>query len=236
MHILIIEDSMETTEHVARSLQEAGHQVAVAKDGPSGLRTLQSLQFDLLIVDRMLPGLDGLSVVQLIRAQGSTIPVLFLSALDGIDDRVNGLDAGGDDYLVKPFSMRELEARVAALGRRSSLAAKEETILRAGTLEMNLVSRVVMRGGTVIELLPREWELLEYLLRNKGRVVTRRMLLEKIWDFHFDPRTNVVETHISRLRQKIDRGFSVELLLTVRGSGYMIRAAADRARLGIHDP
>ena len=178
-----------------------------------------------MIVDRLLPGLDGLSVVQLIRDQGITLPILFLSALDGVDDRVKGLNAGGDDYLVKPFSLRELQARVAALGRRSSITA-QDILLKAGDLEMNLITRRVSRGEAEIELLPREWELLEYLMINKDRLVTRKMLLEKIWDFHFDPRTNVVETHISRLRQKIDKGFATELIQTVRGSGYILRDPA----------
>ncbi|HMA52713.1 MAG TPA: response regulator transcription factor [Magnetospirillaceae bacterium] len=222
MQILAIEDNPETARYIASGLTEAGHQVYLADDGPSGLLALRRGKFDLMIVDRLLPGLDGLSVVQLIRDQGMTLPVLFLSALDGVDDRVKGLNAGGDDYLVKPFSLRELQARVAALGRRYSMSA-QEILLKAGDLEMNLVSRRVTRGDTEIELLPREWELLEYLMINKGRLVTRKMLLEKIWDFHFDPRTNVVETHISRLRQKIDKGFDSELIQTVRGSGYLLR-------------
>ena len=225
MKILVIEDSEETAEYIATGLKQAGHQIAVADDGPNGLRALRQGDYDLLIVDRMLPGLDGLSVVQLIRDQGLTVPVLFLSALGGVDDRVKGLNAGGDDYLIKPFSLRELEARVAALGRRSSRMTKE-ILLRAGDLEMNLITRRVSRGETEIDLLPREWELLEYLLINKGRLVTKKMLLEKIWDFHFDPRTNVVETHISRLRQKVDKGFAIELIHTFRGSGYMIREPA----------
>jgi len=222
MQILAIEDNPETARYIASSLEEAGHQVCLAEDGPSGLRMLRQRKFDLMIVDRLLPGLDGLSVVQLIRDQGITLPVLFLSALGGVDDRVKGLNAGGDDYLVKPFSLRELQARVAALARRSSIPA-QEILLKAGDLEMNLMTRRATRGETEIELLPREWELLHYLMINKGKVVTKKMLLEKIWDFHFDPRTNVVETHISRLRQKIDKGFAIELLQTVRGSGYMLR-------------
>lgn len=225
MQILAIEDNPETARYIATGLAEAGHQVSLADDGPSGLLALRRGKFDLMIVDRLLPGLDGLSVVQLIRDQGITLPVLFLSALDGVDDRVKGLNAGADDYLVKPFSLRELQARVAALGRRYSMSA-QEILLKAGDLEMNLVTRRVTRGDTEIDLLPREWELLEYLMINKGRLVTRKMLLEKIWDFHFDPRTNVVETHISRLRQKIDKGFDSELVQTVRGSGYVLRDPA----------
>jgi len=222
MNILVIEDNDETAAYIASGLQQAGHAVAIAVDGPQGLLTLRRGHFDLLIVDRLLPGLDGLTVVQLIRDEGMNLPVLFLSALDGVDDRVKGLNAGGDDYLVKPFALRELQARVAALGRRKT----KEILLRAGDLEMNLVTRRVCRGETEIELLPREWELLEYLLSNKGRLVTKKMLLEKIWGFHFDPRTNVVETHVSRLRQKIDKGFAVELIVTVRGSGYQINDPA----------
>jgi two-component system OmpR family response regulator len=222
MDILVIEDSAETAEYIMAGLKRAGHRVGVAADGPEGLRALRQNRYDLLIVDRMLPGLDGLSVVQLIRDQGLTVPVLFLSALGGVDDRVKGLNAGGDDYLIKPFSLRELEARVAALGRRTSMMTSE-ILLRAGDLEMNLLTRRVSRGEIEIELLPREWELLEYLLTNKGRFVTKKMLLEKIWEFHFDPRTNVVETHISRLRQKVDKGFPTELIQTLRGTGYMIR-------------
>ena len=219
MNILVIEDNQDTAAYIATGLQHAGHQVVLADDGPRGLLALRRDRFDLMIVDRLLPGLDGLTVVQLIREEGITLPVLFLSALDGVDDRVKGLNAGGDDYLVKPFALRELQARVSALGRRNS----KEILLRAGDLEMNLITRRVARGETEIELVPREWELLEFLLTNKDRLVTKKMLLEKIWGFHFDPRTNVVETHVSRLRQKIDKGFAVDLIVTVRGSGYLIR-------------
>lgn len=225
MNILLIEDNRETADYITTGLENAGHTVVVAEDGPEGLRTLHRVSFDMMIVDRMIPGLDGLSVVQLIRDQGNTLPVLFLSALGGVDDRVKGLNAGGDDYLVKPFSLLELQARVAALARRASMSGKE-ILLRAGDLEMNLITRRVSRGETEMELLPREWVLLEYLLTNKGKLITKKMLLEKIWGFHFDPRTNVVETHISRLRQKIDKGFPVELIVTVRRSGYMIRDPA----------
>jgi len=218
MNILAIEDNEETAAYIASGLQQAGHSVVIAADGPQGLLALRRGQFDLMIVDRLLPGLDGLTVVQLIREQGANLPVLFLSALDGVDDRVKGLNAGGDDYLVKPFALRELQARVAALGRRKT----KQILLTAGDLEMNLITRRVSRGDSEIELLPREWELLEYLLSNKDRLVTKKMLLEKIWGFHFDPRTNVVETHVSRLRQKIDKGYAIELIVTVRGSGYLI--------------
>jgi len=223
MKILLIEDDLETATHILTGLQEAGHHVDHAGDGLQGMRRATEGSHDLLIVDRMLPGLDGLSLVKAVRASGARTPVLFLSTLDGVDDRVRGLDAGGDDYLTKPFALAELLARVAALGRRPPLAAVE-TVLTVNDLEMDLVARSVRRAGAPIDLLPREWQLLEYLLRNSGRVVTRSMLLEHVWDFHFDPRTNVVETHISRLRQKVDKGFPVELIQTVRGMGYVIRA------------
>jgi two-component system OmpR family response regulator len=225
MNILVIEDNQDTASYIAAGLRTAGHVVTLAEDGPEGLLALRRGGFDMMIVDRLLPGLDGLTVVQLIRDQGAKLPILFLSALDGVDDRVKGLNAGGDDYLVKPFSLRELEARVAALGRRFSPAGKD-VVLSAGDLEMNLLTRRATRGETELDLLPREWELLEFLLANKGRLVTKKMLLERIWGFHFDPRTNVVETHVSRLRQKVDKGFPVELIVTVRGSGYMLREPA----------
>ncbi len=182
-------------------------------------------EWDLLIVDRMLPKLDGLTLVKAIRAGGISVPVLFLTTMSGIDDRVSGLNAGGDDYLVKPFAFAELAARVAALGRRPRDAAVE-TVLRVADLEMDLLARKVRRAGRDIDLQPREFRLLEYLMKHAGRVVTRTMLLEQVWEFHFDPHTNVVETHISRLRGKVDRGFAVELIHTVRGAGYRIRAPA----------
>jgi len=224
MKILLIEDDAETADYILTNLRAVGHSLDHALDGGDALSRTEAERYDLLIVDRMLPKLDGLSLVKAVRGRGDYTPVLFLSTLDGVDDRVSGLNAGGDDYLTKPFALVELLARVNALGRRP--AAAGETMLSIGDLQMDLVSRSVRRGETVIDLLPREWQLLEYLTRNAGRVVTRSMLLQTVWDFHFDPRTNVVETHVSRLRQKIDKGFTTELIHTVRGAGYMIRASS----------
>ncbi len=223
MKILLIEDDGETIDCITTGLRDRGHVVFHAAGGSDGLRLATTEAYDLLIVDRMLPGLDGLSLVKTLRDAGSKTPVLFLSTLSGIDDRVIGLNAGGDDYLGKPFAFSELAARVNALGRRPTLAPVE-TVLHVADLEMDLLNRTVRRGGTVIDLLPREWQLLEYLMRNAGKVMTRTMLLERVWDFHFDPRTNVVETHISRLRQKVDKGFAVDLIHTVRGTGYCLHA------------
>jgi two-component system OmpR family response regulator len=209
---------------VLQGLQEAGHNVAVAPDGRDGLFHAAGEDWDLLIVDRMLPGLDGLGVVRTLRGAGVSTPVLFLTTLGGIDDRVDGLNAGADDYLVKPFAFSELAARVAALGRRPRHTAPETT-LKAADLEMDLLTRTVRRGAEVVDLQPREFRLLEYLMRHVDQVVTRTMLLENVWDLHFDPRTNVVETHISRLRGKIDKGRAHPLIQTVRGAGYCIRAS-----------
>ena len=223
MKILVIEDDPETAEYVANGLSEEGHLVERAASGSDGLFRAATDSFDLLIVDRMVPGIDGLSLVKTLRASGHRVPVLFLTTLSGVDDRVNGLNAGGDDYLVKPFAFAELVARVAALGRRPP-ASGAETSFRVADLELDLLSRTVRRGGKELDLQPREYRLLEYLMRHSGQVVTRTMLLEKVWDFHFDPRTNVVETHVSRLRSKVDKGFGAELIHTVRGAGYCLRA------------
>jgi two-component system OmpR family response regulator len=225
MKILLVEDDAETAAYVSDGLIEAHHDVAIAMDGHDGMCRAIGEPWDLLIVDRMLPKLDGLALVKAVRAGGVEAPVLFLTTLGGIDDRVAGLNAGGDDYLVKPFAFAELAARVAALGRRPRQAAVE-TVLQVGDLAMDLLARTVRRGGETIDLQQREFQLLEYLMRHAGQVVTRTMLLERVWDFHFDPRTNIVETHISRLRGKIDRGFAVELIHTIRGAGYCIRAPA----------
>jgi two-component system OmpR family response regulator len=225
LRILLIEDDAETADYVANGLREEGHLIARASDGNDALVSAMSEAFDLLIVDRMIPGLDGLKLVRTLRAAGHDAPVLFLTALGGVEDRVGGLNAGGDDYLVKPFAFSELSARVAALGRRPRTAAAE-TVLRVLDLELDLLARTVTRRGELIELQPREFRLLEYLMRHAGQVVTRTMLLEQVWDLHFDPRTNVVETHISRLRSKIDKSFGTELIQTVRGAGYRIRAPA----------
>jgi two-component system OmpR family response regulator len=225
MRILLIEDDAATAGYIATGLSERGHEVDRAGDGRRGMARAASNPYDLLIVDRMLPGMDGLSVVRRLRAEGNATPVLFLSTLSGLDDRVTGLDAGGDDYLVKPFALVELAARVNALGRRPRQTASE-TLLRLADLELDLVRRTVTRGGKTIELQAREFRLLEYLLRHAGDVVTKTMLLENVWDFHFDPRTTVVETHMSRLRAKIDRHFDQALIHTVRGHGYSLAADA----------
>jgi two-component system OmpR family response regulator len=224
VRILLIEDDPETAEYVVAGLQSEGHDLEVVADGRAGLLRAASETWDLLIVDRMLPGRDGLAVVRTLRASDIATPVLFLTTMGGIDDRVTGLNAGGDDYLVKPFAFAELVARVAALGRRPQRTAAE-TVLRVADLELDQLSRAVRRAGQEIELQPREYELLEYLMRHAGQVVTRTMLLENVWGFHFDPRTSLVESHISRLRGKVDRG-RPELINTVRGSGYCIRAPA----------
>jgi len=223
MKILVIEDDPETAQYIRRGLGEHGHVVDVAGTGKDGLLLAAGESYDVMVVDRMLPGLDGLAIVRTIRASGVKTPVLFLSTLGGIDDRVTGLDAGGDDYLVKPFAFSELNARINALARRPALATSD-TVLRVADLEIDLIRRTVTRQGRRIEVQPREFKLLEYLMRHTGRVVTRTMLLEQVWDFHFDPQTNVVETHISRLRAKVDKGFGAELIHTVRGAGYCLRA------------
>lgn len=222
MRILLIEDDAETADYVLAGLREAGHNVDVARDGRDGLFQASGQDWDLLVVDRMLPGLDGLAVVRTLRAGGIETPVLFLTTLGGIDDRVNGLNAGGDDYLVKPFAFSELEARVAALGRRPRRTAVD-TVLRVADLEMDLLTRSVRRAGQTIDLQPREFRLLEVLMRHAGQVVTRTMLLEKVWDLHFDPHTNVVESHLSRLRSKVDKGHQTSLIQTLRGAGYSLR-------------
>ena len=225
LKILLIEDDRESADYVANGLREEGHLVAQVASGAEGLICAMGSGFDLLIVDRMVPGLDGLNLVKTLRSAGHHTPVLFLTALGGVEDRVSGLNAGGDDYLVKPFAFSELVARVAALGRRPRTTAAE-TKLHVLDLELDLLSRTVRRRGELIELQPREFRLLEYLMRHAGQVVTRTMLLDHVWDIHFDPRTNVVETHISRLRSKVDKGFEPELIHTVRGSGYCVRGPA----------
>ncbi len=223
MHILVIEDDRENAAFVQKVLGEVGHEVDIAHDGDSGLALARSRDFDALIVDRMLPEKDGLTLIREYRDGGGVSPALFLSALGDVDHRVEGLKAGADDYLAKPFAPAELAARVEALGRR---VADEVPItrLKAGELEMDLLSRKVWRDGKKIDLQPREFRLLEYLMRNAGQVVTRTMLLEKVWDYHFDPQTNVIDVHISRLRAKIDKEFDEPLLHTVRGAGYRLQA------------
>jgi len=223
MRILLIEDDRRTADFVVRGLSENTHRCDTVADGRDGLFQATHDNYDVLIVDRMLPGLDGLALVKAVRAAGVMTPVLFLTSVSGVDDRVEGLDAGADDYLVKPFAFSELLARVNALGRRPALQA-EPTKLRVHDLEMDLIRRHVERNGQTIDLQPKEFELLELLMRNEDRVVTRTMLLERVWGFHFDPKTSVVETHISRLRGKIDKPFAVPLLHTVRNIGYSLHA------------
>ncbi len=225
MRILLIEDDAETAQYLQHGLVDEGHLVSRAADGRDGSARAGLESWDLLIVDRMLPELDGLSLVRAMRESGSVVPVLFLTTLGGIDDRVDGLNAGADDYLVKPFALSELVARVAALGRRPR-RAPVETTLQLADLEMDLLARSVVCGGEPIDLLPREFRLLEYLVKHAEQIVTRKMLLENVWDVHFEPNTSVVETHISRLRSKIDRGNSKLRIQTVRGVGYVIRAKA----------
>ena len=222
MRILLIEDDLDTANYVVDGLQKGGHVADCARDGQEGLLRGLSERYDIIVVDRMLPTIDGVRVVKTLRSAGVDAPVLFLTALAGIDDRVGGLESGGDDYLTKPFAFSELMARINALARRPRLASIE-TSLSVADLEMDLLARRVTRGGADIDLQPREFQLLEYLMRNAGRVVTRTMLLEKVWEFHFDPKTKIVETHISRLRAKITRGDAQELIHTVRGFGYVIR-------------
>lgn len=221
MRVLIIEDDVDTASYISKGLTEEGHAVDHFADGRDGLLQATAEDYDVIIVDRMLPGLDGLNLVRTLRGVGKQMPVLFLTSLGGVDDRVNGLEAGGDDYVTKPFAFSELLARLHALARRPPLKG-EETVLRVADLEMDLVRRTVRRAGQSIDLQPREFRLLEFLMRNQGRIVTRTMLLERVWDFHFDPKTSVVETHISRLRAKIDRPFANDLIHTTRGAGYSI--------------
>jgi two-component system OmpR family response regulator len=226
MKVLVIEDDGETSAYVARGLREQGHVVDLAATGRDGLFLAADGGHDVLIVDRMLPGLDGVSLVRSLRETGIRTPVLFLTALAGVGDRVRGLEAGGDDYLVKPFAFAELIARIHALARRPPLS-ETPTALRIDDLEMDLLRRAVVRDGRPIELQPREFQLLEFLVRNTDRIVTRTMLLEAIWSFHFDPKTNIVETHMSRLRSKLSQYGGRELIQTVRGAGYVIRAPAN---------
>ena len=222
MRALVIEDDAATAAFVAKGLRQEGHVVEVAGDGRDGLFHALDGAFDVMVIDRMLPGRDGLAIVKAARAAGVRTPILLLTTMSGIDDRVEGLEAGADDYLVKPFAFAELLARLNALARRAPLA-EAPTTLKAGDLDLDLLARAARRAGREIELTPLEFQLLEELMKAKGRVVTRTMLLEKVWGFHFDPKTSVVETHISRLRAKIDKGFDRELIETARGAGYVIR-------------
>jgi two-component system OmpR family response regulator len=225
MKILLVEDDEETADYVADGLTREGHVIDRAATGSDGLFLAAAQPYDVLVVDRLLPGLDGLALVKTIRGAGIKTPVLFLTAVDGVRDRVEGLDAGGDDYLVKPFAFTELSARVSALARRPALT-QPGTVLRVGDLELDLARRSCRLGDRQIDLQPREFRLLEYLMRHPGHVVTRTMLLEHVWDFHFDPRTTVVETHISRLRAKLSSAEAEQgLIETVRGAGYRLRDA-----------
>ncbi len=223
VHILLIEDDAEAAKFLVKGLRESGYSVDHAADGREGLFRATEGQFDLVVTDRMLPHLDGLTVIQLMRRKGITTPVLVLSALGSVDDRVRGLKAGGDDYLTKPFAFVELLARIEALSRRRSSVA-DATKLKVADLDFDLLARRVTRGGREIELTARELKLLEFLMRRAGQVVTRTMLLEGVWDLHFDPQSNLIDVHISRLRQAIDRGSDRQLIHTVRGSGYVLRA------------
>ncbi len=223
--VLVVEDDVDTADYVAKGLREAGFTVEHVADGRDGLYMASSSDFDAIIMDRMLPSMDGLSVVRALRAAGVETPILILSALGQLDERVMGLRAGGDDYLTKPFGFSELHARIENLLRRRG-GKVVETTLRCGDLEMDLLSRKVMRAGRPLDLLPREFKLLEYFLRNRDRVVTRTMLLEQVWDYRFDPHTSIIDTHISRLRKKLDEGFPKPLLHTLRGVGYRLSETA----------
>jgi two-component system OmpR family response regulator len=221
MRILVVEDDLEAAEAMVRGLTEAGHDCQAAADGEAGLEAARKGGFDVMIVDRMMPRMDGVALVETLRREGDHTPVLFLSALGEINDRVDGLKAGGDDYLVKPYAFAELSARVEALARRRETGSVQ-TLLRVGELEMDLIARTVHRQGREIDLQPREFQLLEFMMRHAGQAVTRTMLLEKVWEYHFDPQTNVIDVHVSRLRSKIDKGFDRPMLQTVRGAGYRL--------------
>lgn len=223
MKILVIEDDREAADYMVKAFAEAGHTAHVASDGETGFALADAGDYDVMVIDRMLPRRDGLSVIAALRSRGNKTPVLILSALGEVDDRVTGLRAGGDDYLTKPYAFSELLARVEVLSRR--VGAKEvETVYRTGDLELDRLSHTVRRAGREIVLQPREFRLLEYLMRHAGQVVTRTMLLENVWDYHFDPQTNVIDVHVSRLRGKIEKGFDSAILHTVRGAGYMLKA------------
>ena len=225
MRILLIEDDRSVADFTLRGLRESGHTVDPAENGKDGLFMATTEKYDAMVVDRMLPGVDGLAIIRTLRASENETPVIILSALGQVEDRVKGLQAGSDDYLVKPFAFSELEARIVALARRSRNSSGVETTLSVGPLEMDLLKREVRRDGQLIELQPRDFQLLEYLMNHAGEVVTRTMLLENVWDYHFDPQTNVIDVHISRLRAKIDKGFDKRLIHTVRGAGYKLSAA-----------
>jgi two-component system OmpR family response regulator len=221
MRILVIEDDPTVGQYIVSGLKDSGHDVKIADEGLKGLRAATDGNFDVLVVDRMLPKMDGLTLIETVRMAGNTTPVLILSALGEVDDTVQGLKAGGDDYLAKPFAFLELLARIEALARRASIK-KDVTSLQVDDLSIDLITRKVLRQEVEIILKPREFQLLEYMMRNTGQVVTRAMLLEAVWNYHFDPQTNVIDVHISRLRQKIDKDFTASLIHTVRGVGYVL--------------
>jgi two-component system OmpR family response regulator len=223
MRILIVEDDVEAAEAMSRTLTEAGHACVSAADGEEGLTAARAGEFDVMVVDRMMPKMNGVQLVESLRREGDRTPVLFLSALGEVGDRVDGLQAGADDYLVKPYAFAELIARIEALARRRDTGSVH-TLLKVGELEMDLIARTVHRQGKEIDLQPREFQLLEFMMRHAGQSVTRTMLLEKVWHYHFDPQTNVIDVHISRLRSKIDKGFDRPMLQTVRGAGYRLDA------------
>jgi len=223
MRVLLIEDDKETAKYISQGLQESGHIVDHAEDGREGLFFSTENQYDIMVIDRMLPKINGLSIIQSLRSSNNHTPVLVLSALGQVDERVKGLKAGCDDYLVKPFAFSELLARLEALTRRGK-STTEQTILKVEDLEMNLLTRSVTRAGKEIPLQNREFRLLEYMMRHAGQVITRTMLLENVWDFHFDPQTNVIDVQVSRLRNKIDKDFKKSLIHTVRGAGYKLSA------------
>jgi len=223
MQLLLIEDDLQAAEYLVKGLRESGYEVAHSADGRDGLEKATQGGYDVIIADRQLPHLDGLTIIGVLRQKGDRTPVLILSALGTVDDRVHGLKAGGDDYLTKPFALAELVARVEALSRRGNAGAAEQTRFRVADLEMDLLGRRVTRSGRNIDLTTKEFQLLEYLMRRPGQVVTRTMLLEGVWNLHFDPQTNIIDVHMSRLRNAIDRGFSKPLIHTVRGAGYVLR-------------
>ncbi len=227
MRVLVIEDDKSVADYIAGGLNEAAHTVDVAYNGKDGLFLATTENYDVMVVDRMLPGLDGLTILKTLRGAGNLTPALILSAMADVNDRVEGLRSGGDDYLVKPFAFTELLARLEVLEKRANRPSeKAETVLKAGDMQVDLLSRKVKRGSMIIDLQAREFKLLEYLMRHKGQVVTRTMLLEHVWDYHFDPQTNVIDVHISRLRSKIDKGFDNSLIRTIRGAGYIIEDPA----------
>ena len=228
MKILIVEDDDEAAKFLIKGFGEAGHNPIHAADGEAGLHLAKTEQFDVLVLDRMLPKLDGLSLLKQVRANGDNTPALILSALGAVDDRVEGLRSGSDDYLTKPYAFSELLARVEVLAKRTG-SDESDTVLTVGSLELDRLSRGVTRDGKKILLQPREFRLLAYLMQNAGKVVTRTMLLEKVWDYHFDPQTNVIDVHISRLRGKLDKDFDEPMLLTIRGAGYKLQAPENDA-------